>query len=460
MHKMHGGEGGLILNLGAPQPKQREFLSAQTRFVGYGGARGGGKSWAVQFKASVMALAYAGIRQLILRRTYPELLENHIRPMQASLAGVARYKDSEKAMFFPNGSIIKFGYCDSDADVVQYQGQQYHILYFDEATNFTELQFRTICACVRGVDDYPRRVYCTCNPGGVGHRWVKRLFVDRDYQGDEKPEDYTFIQAGVRDNEILMAKDPDYVRMLEALPLDLRRAWLDGDWNALSETAYFDEIRDAIHVVEPFDIPSYWRRYRAIDYGLDALACVWVAVSETGDAVVYRAIKQPGLIVSAAAKAILDAEGEGEKIEETYFPPDMRSRTRDSGKSQLELFADGGIRGAVASNARIAGWLALKEWLRPLPKPDGEWLTARLRIFSSCRNLVRDLTDLQHDLHNPTDAATEPHEITHLPDALRYFAVMHQRSAVMPETQEQRRARELEEYKRRAIGGNRRARMV
>lgn len=455
------GQGGkIVLNLGQPQPKQREFLTAKERYILYGGARGGGKSWAVRFKAIIMALYYAGIRILILRRTYPELEANHITPLRKTLLGVADYNDSKKLFTFPNGSTIKFWYCDTDQDALRLQGQEFDEIFIDEAEQITESQYDAIRSCLRGTADIPRHIFLTANPGGPGHSFLKRLFVDREYREGENPDDYRFIPAGVRDNEILMRTDPDYLRTLETLPPTLRRAWLDGDWNLLDDTAYFSEFASAVHIVQPYDIPTWWKRFRAIDYGLDALACVWVALSDQGEAVVYRAIKQPNLIVSAAADAIKAAEADGEQIAETYFPPDLRSRQRDTGKTQIELFADAGISGAIAANDRVAGWLALHEWLKPITAPDGEGLTARLRIFSTCTGLIKDLTSLQHDTKNPTDAATEPHEITHLPDALRYFAIMHQRNPVMPETEEQRRAKELAAIKRRAISGRRSSRMV
>ncbi|MEG0878914.1 MAG: hypothetical protein RSF00_09615, partial [Oscillospiraceae bacterium] len=114
-----------------PNEKQRQFLIAQTRFVAYGGARGGGKSWAVRQKAMLLAAQFAGIRMLLLRRTFPELRENHILPLQKSLGGLATYKDSEKAFTFINGSRLKFGYCDGEDDVLQYQGQEYDVIFLD-----------------------------------------------------------------------------------------------------------------------------------------------------------------------------------------------------------------------------------------------------------------------------------------------------------------------------------------
>ncbi len=128
----------MIRTMPAPNPKQRQFMLAKTRFVAYGGARGGGKSWAVRQKAKLLALNYAGIKELILRRTFPELRENHILPLNVDLTNIAKYKETDKSFTFPNGSRLKFGYCDAESDVLQYQGQEYDVIFLDEATQFTE----------------------------------------------------------------------------------------------------------------------------------------------------------------------------------------------------------------------------------------------------------------------------------------------------------------------------------
>ena len=298
-------------DIGKPNPRQIEFFKARARFIAYGGARGGGKSWAVRKKAAGLALSYPGAGILIVRRTFPELRENHILPMTADLAGVARYRDADKSFTFPGGSRIVFGYCSSESDVLQYQGQEYDVIFMDEATQFTEFQFTTLTACLRGANDFPKRFYLTCNPGGVGHAWVKRLFIDRRYKKAEHPEDYVFIAANVYDNHALMAHDPDYVRMLENLPEEQRRAWLLGQWD-IFEGQYFAEFDRNVHVCRPHGIPAHWRRYVTLDYGMDMLAALWVAVDEQGRAVVYRELYEgrdngkgengQGHIISAAAR--------------------------------------------------------------------------------------------------------------------------------------------------------------
>lgn len=397
-----------------PSEKQKEFLRAKTRFIAYGGARGGGKSWAVRKKAVLLAIRYPGIKILLLRRTFPELRENHILPLMADLMGIAIYKELDKAFTFPNGSRIKFGYCAAESDVLQYQGQEYDIIFLDEATQFTEFQFVTLTPCLRGANKFPKRFYLTCNPGGVGHAWVKRLFIDRDYKNSEKPEDYSFIKARVYDNPALMENDPGYVQMLENLPTEeMRRAWLDGDWDVFSGQ-YFTEFRRDKHVCRPFVLPSYWRRYFVMDYGLDMFAGYWIAMDEEGRAYVYREYCEANLIISRMVEKIRELTTE--KIYEYIAPPDMWSRRQETGKSPAEIASEYGIDFVPAANDRVAGWLNLHEWLRT----EGEQ-KPKLQIFENCKELIKYLPLLQFDPKNPNDVAREPHEITHSPDALRYF---------------------------------------
>jgi phage terminase large subunit len=405
-------------NIVIPEPndKQRLFFIAKNRYIAYGGARGGGKSWAVRQKSKLLALNYPGIKILILRRTYPELRENHIIPMMADLKGIAQYREIDKAFLFGNGSRIKFGYCDSESDLTQYQGNEYDVMFVDEATQIPEAWYNVLKASIRGVNNYPKRMYLTCNPGGVGHEWVKRLFVDRKYINDERPEDYLFIKATVYDNKPLMEQDKDYVRNLETLPDDLRRAWLDGDWN-LFAGQYFTEWREDIHVFEPFDIPSGWRRYFAMDYGLDMLAGYWIAVDDRGKAYVYREVYQSNLIMTDAADLIKSMTSES--IYAHYAPPDLYNRRQDTGRSVADVFASKGMPLIKAQNNRVQGWLDLKEWLKPYE--DNGAMTASIKVSRACPNLIRSIPALQFDKHNASDVATEPHEYTHGPDALRYF---------------------------------------
>ena len=221
----------MILNIPDPNEKQKLFLSAKVKHVGYGGARGGGKSWAVRTKAKLLALRYPGIKQLIVRRTYKELTGNHINILRAETLGIAKYNSTDKVLKFANGSTIEFMYCARNSDLDALQGQEYDVIYLDEATQLSEYQMKAITACCRGVNDFPKRIYYTCNPGGQGHAYVKRIFIDKRYLANENPEDYEFIQALVDDNTALMDAQPDYVAQLDALPEKLREAWRFGRWD-------------------------------------------------------------------------------------------------------------------------------------------------------------------------------------------------------------------------------------
>ena len=212
------------VDFGELNPKQKQFCQARSRYVGYGGARGGGKSHVLRIKALGGALTYPDIRILIVRREYPELEQGIIIPMRKMIpAELATYNGGMHMFTFYNGAIIKFGHYGSGDDV-EYQGQEYDWIFIDEATQFTEEQFRTLGACLRGATKIPRRMYLTCNPGGIGHAWVKRLFIDREYQDGEKEKDYTFIHATVDDNPQLLEASPEYKQMMNPFSLTVARS--------------------------------------------------------------------------------------------------------------------------------------------------------------------------------------------------------------------------------------------
>jgi phage terminase large subunit len=423
----------------SPQPKQREFMRAKNRFVCYGGARGGGKSWTVRAKATLLAVTYPGIRILILRRTYQELQENHINIMRAQLRAIARYNGTDKVLAFFNGTVVKFGYCDSEKDVEQYQGQEYDVIFIDEATHFSEYQFRVLAAVLRGVNDFPKRMYLTCNPGGVGHAWVKRLFVDRQYRDNERPEDYLFIPAKVSDNPALVQTNPGYVEFLDNLPDGVREAWRDGNWD-IFVGQFFAEWDRGMHVCEPFDVPQHWRLYVTMDYGMDMLAAYVIAVSDTGEAYVIAEEYEgrdlgdghDGLIISEAAARLLQMTRRME-IYAWLAPPDLWNARQETGRSVASLFAERGIHLTKTSNDRVDGWMATREWLQIREGADGT-RTPRLKICKNCLNLIRTLPLLMYDPKRPNDAAREPHEITHAPDALRGFCVWWVQKAKVPKT--------------------------
>ena len=420
---------------GTPNPKQEAFFLAEARHIGYGGARGGGKSWAMRRKFVLLAFRYPGLKLLLLRRTLPELYENHVLPLLGELHGAVDYQSTQRAFLFPNGSRIKLGYCDRETDVFQYQGQEYDVIGLEEATHFTESQMQFLTTCNRSVrTDFSPRMYYTCNPGGVGHAWVKRLFIDRDYRRSERAEDYVFIPAKVTDNPILLERDPQYLETLQNLPGTLRKAYLDGSWDVL-EGQYFQEFDRSIHVVKPTELPKEWKRFRAMDWGYNDPCCVlWFAIAPEGKLFVYRELYLRRTLSSEIAKRVRTLS-EGEHIAYTVASPDawqQRGLKGAEGTCIAEVFSKNGVPLIPADNARIPGWQRVRENLAP--GADGE---PNLRIFETCRNLIRTLPALTYDAHDLEDVSDLSED--HAPEALRYGLMSRPRPAGMPQPKKTRR---------------------
>lgn len=402
--------------------KQNAFITARTTEVLFGGAAGGGKSYGQVVDAFLFAMRYAGSKQLILRRTFADLDKSIIRTVLGLYPReLFRYNSSTHTGRFPNGSIIDFGYLAHENDVYQYQSAEYDVIRFDELTHFTKTQYTYLISRVRGANSFPKQIKSSTNPGGVGHIWVKERFIEpappnTEFVGEDG-QTRIFIPSLLIDNHFLTERDPEYKNRLLALSESEQKALLYGDWN-IFEGQYFDEFREDVHVCEPFNIPKEWRRYRAYDYGLDRLACLWFAIDSMRNVYVYREYCESNLTIADAAKAMLERTPEDEEIYLTLAPPDMWGRSQESGRTRADMFYENGLTITKSSNDREAGWLSIKELMRK--DANGE---VRLHIFSNCRELIKCLPALIRDEKKPTDCATEPHEITHAPDALRYFCI-------------------------------------
>lgn len=406
---------------GYPNDRQKEFFISTSRHIGYGGARGGGKSWAMRRKFVLLALKYTGLRLLLLRRTLPELRENHVLPLLSELYGFAKYKDDDKSFIFPNGSRIKLGYCDADKDVYQYQGQEYDVIGLEEATHFTEFQrdfFETSNRSTR--TDFKPRMYYTSNPGGIGHAWFKRLFIDREYRGKEKEQNYVFIPAKVYDNHALMSSNPEYVETLESLPDDQREAFLHGNWDVFAGQ-YFREWRRDTHVIQPFTIPKHWMRFCSMDWGYnDPCAVYWHAVNDRR-VYTYRELYITQTNASDVAKRILELS-KGENIEYTVASPDMwhkrgTAMSKDGemkGESIAEIFMDHDVWLDKADNSRILGWTRMREYMKMASDGLPYWVI----IDGACPNLVRTLPQLIHHDRQVEDVSDKVED--HAPESCRY----------------------------------------
>ena len=411
--------------------KQELFIISIAFETVFGGAAGGGKSYGQLVDGLLYALKYPKSKQIIFRRTFPDLEKSIIRTsLELYPREVASYNTSKHIWRFKNGSIIDFGYIDSENDVYQYQSAEYDVIRFDELTHFTEYMYVYMISRCRGANPYPKYIKSSTNPGGVGHSWVKERFIDigepnkvhEIIQEDGNKTTRIFIPSFVQDNLFLMSNDPEYLVRLQNLPDKEKKALLYGDWD-IFDGQFFTEFNRKIHVCTPFPIPNTWRIFRTRDYGLDKCACYWIALDWNMNAYVYKELYESDLIVSEAARKI--NEMTDEEIYCDYAPPDLWNRNKDTGKSTADIFAESGQYLTKADNNRITGWLALHEWLKVIEDEHGQ-KTCKLHIFSNCVNLIRTLPALQHDEKNPNDVANEPHELTHAPDALRYFCTMYQ----------------------------------
>ncbi len=402
-------------SMGDPNARQAEFLALSgITYQLYGGARGGGKSWAIRRKQVGRRLMHSGSRGLLLRRTFPELRGNHILKLFRELPkGTYTYNDQKHEFMFPNGSALELGYCQTDKDVFRYQGQEYDDIGIDEVTQWQEGWFEFLTSCLRTTrTDLKPEMYLGANPGGVGHVWVKRRWIDREFVGGEQPEQYAFVPAKVYDNPAIMDADPEYVQRLEALPEDLRRAFLDGDWDVFAGQ-YFRELRRDIHGFDGNPPPGW--TFRCLDYGESSPSAVyWCRVDRDGCIWVYRELYGAGYTYSALADKMVelsvDRLGKAEQIRYTVAPPDVFAKSKGTGIVGNEMMALRGVPCIMADNNRIEGWRRMREFLSIPP---------RLMVHTiACPHFWRTVPTLIHDDLHPEDVDTDSED--HAADSIRY----------------------------------------
>ena len=418
---------------------QRAFMEADADEVLFGGAAGGGKSYGQLVDALIYALKYKKSRQLILRKTFPELEHSMIfTSLGFYPKSVCRYSSTARKWFFVNGSVIEFGYCATKTDVLRYQGAEYDVVRFDELTHFTEEQYTYLISRIRGVNPYPKMVKSSTNPGGIGHTWVKRRFIDGHLPNEVHKDPDTgirrlFIPSLVQDNVFLMNADADYVKRLEQLPENERKALLLGEWDIFDgqvftewrNSAFGRRTRRWSHVIEAFDIPREWRRFRAFDFGYSKpFAVAWFAVDNDGRAYNYRelygctgradeGVKWTAYKIADEIRKIEEAEDAGCHIT-GYADPAIWNSTGSPEGSIAEMMEKRGVFFEKGNNDRLAGKMQVHNRLAF----DDEGLPM-LYFFENCRNMIRTLPQLGYDPTRPEDVNTGQED--HLYDAMKYF---------------------------------------
>jgi hypothetical protein len=400
---------------------QTDFLAASETDVLYGGAAGGGKSYAMLVDPLRFAHR-AAHRALILRRSMPELREliDKSRELYPKAFPGCKYKEVEKLWNFPSGAKIEFGFLERDADVYRYQGQAYSWIGFDEITHqATEFSWNYLASRLRTTDpEIIPYMRCTANPGGVGAHWVKKRYItpsppNESFKGEDGLS-RKFIPARLEDNPYL-AHDGRYEQMLKALPPTQRRQLLEGDWE-VAEGAAFTEFDRHLHVIEPFDIPINWERTKGIDYGYASeSACIWGAVDRDDNTlIIYRELYRKGLLATDLAHLIAEMELNDPMSVPGVLDTACWNRTGQTGPTVGETLVKAGHKLRRADKNRVAGKIQIHEYLKV--QQSGR---PKIQIFNTCPNLIRELQSIPLDKSNPEDVDT--HAPDHAYDALRYL---------------------------------------
>lgn len=374
----------------------------RTPIVLYGGAKGGGKSKGIRDIMLHRRLSYAGTHGGLFRRTYKELEGNHIRPLLKEYPMLSPYwADGKKLLTLPNGSTLEFCHAENEKDVDLYQGREFEDLAIEEAGQWTEPMFRKLLGSNRSAKaGFKPRCLLTGNPGGIGHTWLKRIFIERRFNSHERPSDYAFIQALVDDNPALIENDPDYVHKLESEPNEaLRKAYRYGDWDIFAGQ-YFGEIRREVHFIQPFEIPHHWNRFGSYDFGYNHPAAFgWFAADSDGNVYLYRELIKAQLRVDQFANEIKRHDDTKDlylivgghdcwtkkNVMNERTPPTIAEEF-----ARHDLFLTRAVIDRIQGASQLRNYLAWQNLASGRTKP-------RLFIFNTCPITFDCLTRMQHD---------------------------------------------------------------
>jgi len=400
----------------------------------FGGSRGGGKTmvglaWLLDYTE------HPKFRGLVIRRNADDLKDWISRARDfyphAKLVG----KPTE--IRFPSGAVILASHLNSDDAYTKYQGHEYHKILIEEATQIPseELYLKLISSCRSTIDNLEPKVMLNANPGGKGHAWVKRRFIDYSESGKPFRDPISrrvrlYIKATINDNPTLMEKDPHYVNFLDSLPEPLRSAWLLGDWNVFAGQ-YFKEWNPRIHIIKEKKAKElgYGRsgnlKYMGIDWGFAApFAAIWCEVTSEKKVFLYRELygkeKHP-----AHWGELIRGANENDNISMALGDPSMWARNPMAWNSnETPAYSESSIADCLynyipqlikANNSRINGWTNMAQ----LMHHTADTIPNFYVIEGTCPNFVRTIPDMVRDEKNPEDIDTTLED--HVMDAARYM---------------------------------------
>jgi Terminase large subunit, T4likevirus-type, N-terminal len=438
----------------SPQPgPQVAFLHSPCDITVYGGARGGGKTYAALGDFFIHAEDYGvAARGMMVRRTREDLKDTHATALEM-YGNAAKWHEKGSFFEFHTGARLYFAYLESERDAMAYQGWSLTRVYVEELTTFdTDMPVLRMLATLRSSSGVPCQMKATCNPGGPGHSWVKQWVIDLGpYNAAIDPEtrlSRVFIPAKLADNPLLTLNDPTYINRLRSVGSDeLVRAWLEGDWNVV-EGAFFSEFTRARHVIQPFPLPETWTLFRSMDWGsASPFAVHWWGLVQNPFKHDGRMIPRGALVcfnewygaskpniglkltVPVVAEGIVAREKTVKgRLDIRYGVLDPSAFAVVAGPSIAETFARCGVPWRRADNARVStakkmgGWAELRSRLKG--NAEGE---PTIFFFDHCRDIIRTLPLLQHDPIHPEDVDTDLED--HAADSVRYAVMSRARPA-------------------------------
>lgn len=429
------------------QPKQQavwhEIERGVSPLVGVGGARGGGKSHLIRSINLLRRWKYPGTASMIFRRTFPELQRNHVIPLFKEFPELrGLYNTQTKTLTFPNGSTTEFVTADFDGRLKKLQGAQYADIFIDEATHMVQEDFEWLRTCLRSdsTSTIRPRMVVTCNPGGVGHAFIKRVFIDRKYHENERSEDYSFVPVFAQDNvewareslaeDGFSAKDyygwedgrrleyfisrTAYGRNLNSLPTKMRDAHLYGRWDVFAGQ-FFDvfDVERHVHGYREMGLDTFHPRWIGFDWGFDHPSSIlWLAHNGQRYCVYRELVLRETPARQLASMIAASTKGMGETIADVYLSPDAFARKQDEHTLALEigdlLASEGLPRPTRATTDRIGGW----NFIYDLLSTDQLWITPE------CKDLIETIPRLIRDEDKPEDVLKQDGDDS--AEALRY----------------------------------------